>query len=312
MRKPQILVCGAGPIGRRHIANLRALDATVTVWRERKELAEQLSAELRMPVETDLSQAIGDADGVVVATSTDRHVSVALAAANAGRALFIEPPLAPGRDGLEPLLDTCAALGLVVEIGCQRRLHPTLRALKAQLADPTDGPVLGFDIRAGEPSDSGRGEAVVFGLTHAIDIALWLMGPIDAVSAETKGEDLASLVVAAANGAIGQIVLDRLSPAARCTVEIMRRDAVLRWSIADGRLTRETAAAFAAIAAPMPGWTPGRMQADHLRHFVRRVADPAVPDLAPLEDAVAAVEIAMAARRAARYGRRVLMTEPPE
>lgn len=312
MRKPQILVCGAGPVGRRHIANLRNLDATVTVWRERPELAEELSAELRLPVETDLSRAIGDADGVIIATATDRHVAVALAAANAGRALFIEPPLAPGREGLDPLLDTCMALGLVVEIGCHRRLHPTLRALRARLLEQVDGPVLSFDIRAGEPAGSGRGEPVVFGLIHAIDLTLWLIGPIDAVSAEAKGDDLTALVVAAVNGTVGQIVLDRLSPASRCSVEVTCRDAILRWSLADGRLIRDSATGSTVIVSPVPGWNPAQMQIDHVRHFLRRVNDPAIPDLVPLEDSVTTVEIAMAARRAARYGRRVLMTEPPE
>ncbi|MGH6953326.1 MAG: NAD(P)-dependent oxidoreductase, partial [Alphaproteobacteria bacterium] len=61
---PTVLVCGAGSVGRRHIANLRTLGARVHVWRERTHESERLAAELGLPVARDLEGAIAGSDAV--------------------------------------------------------------------------------------------------------------------------------------------------------------------------------------------------------------------------------------------------------
>src|SRR3989338_3546579 len=73
----RVLVCGAGSIGRRHIANLLRLGAEVSVWRARSELLDEIARDFPVQVCTDLPNAIAEAEAVVVATATDQHVAIA-------------------------------------------------------------------------------------------------------------------------------------------------------------------------------------------------------------------------------------------
>lgn len=79
-----VLVCGAGSIGRRHIAKLLQLGAEVSVWPARSELLVDVTKDFPVQVCTDLADGILAADAVVVATATDQDVPVAMAALKAG------------------------------------------------------------------------------------------------------------------------------------------------------------------------------------------------------------------------------------
>jgi predicted dehydrogenase len=119
-----VLVCGAGSIGRRHIANLLRLGAEVSVWRARSELLDDIACDLPVQVCADLPNAIAEADAVVVATATDQHVAIAAKALKAGRDLIIEKPLSHDWTGVDSL--RCLAEGRIVEVGCQFRAHPQI------------------------------------------------------------------------------------------------------------------------------------------------------------------------------------------
>lgn len=331
VRSPvRILVCGAGSIGRRHIANLQASGAAVHCWRERGDLADVLAAETGAVVHRELGAGLAAVDAVVVATATDRHLPVAMAAVRAGRHLFLEKPVAHVRDGVAELDAACRTAGLVVEIGCPFRAHPTLRALSDRLAAGMDGPVYTFravagqrldtwrpgtDWRAGFGADAARGGGALLELVHEIDLVHWLVGPVRAVSADLASvsdlrlaaDDLANLVLSTAPGAVGQVQLDMLSPAPRRSLEIVCRDAVYCWALADGRLERADASGRATVAAPPEDYVRNDMYRDHMQHFLARIADPALPPLCSLADGIAVLDVALAARRAALDGHRVAL-----
>ena len=87
---------GAGRIGAIHAANLAAagnatlryvVDVNTTAARA---LADQYGARV-----TNLGTALGDpeVDAVIIASSTDTHADLAIAAARAGKAIFCEKPI---------------------------------------------------------------------------------------------------------------------------------------------------------------------------------------------------------------------------
>jgi predicted dehydrogenase len=328
MALPTVLVAGAGSIGRRHIQNLRDLGATVIAWREREAKARELAAEFAIPVLTDLDAALKKVDAVVVATATDRHLAVALPAARAGKAMFIEKPIAHRRDGVAELAAACR--NPVVEVGCQLRAHPTLQALKGRLAQGADGPVYTFravvgqrldgwrpdaDYRQAYSADAARGGGALLDLIHEIDAMNWLTGPVAAVSAETakvsdlelRADDLANLTLTMGNGAVGQVQLDMLSPAYRREIEIVCRGAIYVWHYESGRLQRRAGGDAATIGEVPSGFTRNDLFVTHMRHFLRRLSDPTVPALCSFADGVAALDIALTAKQSAASGQRLTM-----
>jgi predicted dehydrogenase len=324
----RVLVCGLGSIGRRHVANLMALGAEVHLWRARPELAAAASAEFGLPVHGDLDDALAQVDAVVVATEPNRHMDIALRAADAGKSLFIEKPLAASFDGVADLADLTQRRGIPVEIGCQLRFHPNLVALSRHLASDADGPVLAFrfavgqrldewrpgsDYRAGFSADRNRGGGALFELIHEIDLVQWLAGSVRAVEAtlaqvsdlEIAADDLANLTLSLENGSVGQVQLDMLSPVYRRSLEIVTRRAIWRWDYVTGILERQDAAGAAIVDTVPEDFERNHMFRDHMAHFLARIGDPAIPAACSLRDGIAALRVALAARRADHEGRRV-------
>lgn len=317
----RVLVCGAGSIGRRHIANLKALGATPLLWRSRSELASQAALELEVDVDTDRTRLLARSDAVVVATAPDSHVALALEALEAGLPVFLEKPVAHDRTGVDALLALARETGLAVEIGCQLRHHPTLRELARRIDTGEDGPVLAFqacigqrldqwrpgtDHRTGFSADAARGGGALFELVHEIDAIRWIAGPIARVGATLrtlgdpclKADDLANLTLELRGGAVGQIQLDMLSPAYRRHTEIICRDALWRWDYLTGELTRTDAQGVSSLVAKPPaGFERNDMFLAHMRHFLSRVTDPQLSASCSLPDGVAVLDVALAARR---------------
>jgi predicted dehydrogenase len=161
----KILVVGLGGIGQRHVRNLRQLcgdDLAIAAVRSRgltRVLTDRLEidpgAELTSTYgvreEPDLERALADApDAVLVCNPTSLHMSVALAAARAGRHLFVEKPLSDKWDGVDELLDQVSRRRLVGAVGYQMRFHPCLGRLRELLAARTVGRVIAVHALVGE------------------------------------------------------------------------------------------------------------------------------------------------------------------
>ena len=86
---PSVLVCGTGSIGQRHIKNLQSLNVNVSAWRARGELSKELSEKFGIVVHADLDYGLEQADAVVIATSTNTHIDIALKAAEQGKAIYL-------------------------------------------------------------------------------------------------------------------------------------------------------------------------------------------------------------------------------
>lgn len=314
--KSPILVCGGGSIGRRHIGNLLRLGAPVIGWRARAEKTEEMARDFDIPTLLDLDVAIEAASAVVVATATDRHMEPALKALQAGKPLFLEKPVSHSRKGIADL--AALAEGKVVEVGCQLRAHPSLTVLRSRLADGVRIAagyrlVMGqrldqwrpdSDYRQGYSADAARGGGALFDLVHQIDLALWLFGPVRQVAAmldkrsdlAIDGDDFSSLMLRHADGTVGQIQLDMVSPAYRGGAEVVTLEDVFDWSLATGTLTRRRGQETETVARVSDGFQRNDLFLAHMRHFLSRLDDPALPPLCPLSDGIVALDILLAAR----------------
>lgn len=322
----RVLVCGAGSIGRRHIANLLHLGAEVLVWRTRVHLLAETARDFPVRTFTDLSAAIADADAVVVATATDQHLPLAIQVLKANRALFIEKPLSHDWTGIDDLSQLAA--GKPVEVGCQFRAHPNLIALANLLGQPESGRTFTYrlamgqrldawrptqDYRQGYSADAARGGGALFDLIHQIDLALWFFGPVVAASAvlskmsdlEIQGDDVTNLLLTHKNGVTGHIQLDMASPVQRCEAEVMTAEVIYRWSNAEGLLRRRSPDGETVVDRLPEGFERNDLFRAHMKRFLERLEEPALQPLCALEDGVAALRIALAARESNLQEQRV-------
>jgi myo-inositol 2-dehydrogenase / D-chiro-inositol 1-dehydrogenase len=133
----RIGLAGAGRIGARHAATLRALSSveTFVVADPDGERAHRIAGEYGGVV-ADSVDALFDAglDGLVVAAATDAHAELVTRAARARIPTFCEKPLAPDSIGTLQVVRAVGATGTPVQIGFQRRFDAGHVALHDAIA----------------------------------------------------------------------------------------------------------------------------------------------------------------------------------
>lgn len=202
----KLVVVGLGGIGQRHVRNLRALlgdTAEIYAYRVRRTsptLTDRLTVENGLSVEEkygitvlmdfDEALALGP-DAVLICNPSSLHMPIALAAAKAGCALFIEKPLSHNEEQVGELIDTAERRGLVTLVGYQMRFHPCLRRVQSLLAGQAIGDVIAARIEVGEylpgwhtyedyrqmyASRADLGGGVILSQIHELDYIYWLFG----------------------------------------------------------------------------------------------------------------------------------------
>jgi predicted dehydrogenase len=179
---------------------------------------------------TDGHDLIGDSsvDAVAVITPTRFHREYVLAAADAGKPLFTEKPLAPTYPVVREIVDHVNAADIPAQVGFQSRFHPLYREARDLITANTHGAVMGYTVRDDQfwptaevvPGHStwrsqrahAGGGALLEHSLHACDIVAWLFGPVRSVHALTRRvfgydvEDIATLTIEHESGAVGTLI----------------------------------------------------------------------------------------------------------
>lgn len=332
-RRGALVVAGLGSIGRMHALSLCALGQERRVRLYRTGLGAPLVGELaRLPFERDLGAALARAvSGVVVANPTSLHVPVALQALRAGCHVLLEKPLSHDLDGLAALSAAQAAGPGRVLVGFQWRFHPGLRAVKRWLEQGRVGEVVqaqacwgewlpgwhpGEDYRRGYAARAELGGGVLLTLCHPFDYLRFLLGEVESVSAECARrsgleldvEDTAIVTLRMRSGALVVVTLDYARRPASHTLRVTGRDGVIAWDGLSGVARLRGVDGRRARVAPRPGYTRARLFRAQMRHWLACVDAGAAP-ACTLDDGVAALRVVLAAKQAAREGRRVELDE---
>jgi predicted dehydrogenase len=315
----KILVCGAGSIGLRHIKNLISLDADVSIWRSRSKLAKKLSKDLGLKVHTSLEEALSDVDGVIVATSTNKHLEIAVKAAKLEKAIFIEKPISNSLEGLNEFINLVTRKNLIVEVGCQLRAHPNLIKLnelvlkghlgklytyRAVVGQRLDSWRPDTDYRKCYSADKNQGGGALLDLIHEIDLINWITGPIESVQAnlskvsdlEINVEDLVNLILVNESGAVGQVQMDMVSPDYRRKFELVFKKGVLYWDFVSGKLELKKDGKTQIVEVVLKNFDRNSLFLNHMKHFLHRIKDPKINPLCSLDDGIKAQKLAEAAK----------------
>jgi predicted dehydrogenase len=194
---------GAGDIAERRVAP--ALVAAtgselVAVSRRRSEMAEEFAGRFgARRWHADWRDLVRDdeVDAVYIATPVKLHAPIAIAAAEAGKHVLCEKPMALDVDECDRMIRGAEASGVTLGVAYYRHLYPIVQRVKQLLAEGAIGlPVMAqldaferFDPPRGhprawllDPAASGGGPMFDFGC-HRIEVLLHLFGAVAAVSA---------------------------------------------------------------------------------------------------------------------------------
>ena len=202
---------------------------------------------------TDWRDLVGrpDIDMVDICTPPGTHAEVAIAAASAGKAVLSEKPLATSYEQAHAAWASVSGAGVRHAIGFNYRRLPAVALMRRMIAEGRIGdvrlwrgtwlsdeftdPTTPFDWRF----DRAMGGTTIADLgSHMIDMALWMVGPIREVSAQSatfikarsspNGErpvtidDASAALIQFEGGARGTIEMARLAVRRPCdfTIEV--------------------------------------------------------------------------------------------
>lgn len=156
----------------------------------------KFAADQKLTFADSYEQILADTnvDAVVLATPHSQHAAQVIAAAKAGKHVFCEKPFALHKTEAEDAVAAVTAAGVTLGLGYNRRFHPEMTKLRAQIRAGALGTLLHVEATMTFPNAlalkadawrAQRDETPAGGLTpmgvHAIDGMIDLCGPIDTV-----------------------------------------------------------------------------------------------------------------------------------
>jgi len=224
-------IIGCGVVAPTHAVALDGIETAelVAVADTSPSRAENFAREFRVPrVYFDHRHLLDDpeVEAVCVCTPHHLHASIGIEAAQAGKHVLVEKPMAISLEEADRLIHACAECGVALGVVFQHRFDPAVRYAKRLIEEGALGKmVLGsayvkwFRTEDYYDPASWRGSwklagggALINQAIHAIDTLCWLMGDVtqimgyyDACVHRIEVEDTAVASLRFANGALGVI-----------------------------------------------------------------------------------------------------------
>jgi UDP-N-acetyl-2-amino-2-deoxyglucuronate dehydrogenase len=338
-------IVGTGTIGAVHAEVLDELEeaklVAVTSAGEAtgRNLAQRHGAEWHAELEGLLLRP--DVDVVMICTPSGLHPDQAVAAAQAGKHVITEKPMAITLEGADRMIRTCQQADVALSVIFQYRFNrDAVRLKRAVEAGLFGNPVLGNAFvhwhRTQEYYEKGHwrgtwaldgGGALMNQSIHAVDLLQWILGPVESVCgyAETlphkmETEDTATAALRFAGGALGTIQgttsahkdlpirIEVKGTEGSATLEGAR---LIVWQPdpKEAILTTHNPEPFPGSQANEPLGAAHRRQLKEIFAALREGREPPIPG----EEARKAVEIVLGIYRSATSGKRVtfpLESEP--
>lgn len=180
-----VALLGAGRIGAMHAANVAARpDARlVCVYDPAASAAAAVAARHGAAAAPDVDAALAaDVDAVLIASSTDTHVPLIIAAAAAGKAVLCEKPIDLSMERVERCWQAVRGTGALIQIGFNRRYDPTHRRVRDLAAGGAIGAIHQVIISSRDPEPPPAAYLRASGglfrdmMIHDFDLARFVLG----------------------------------------------------------------------------------------------------------------------------------------
>lgn len=291
----KVAVIGLGNIATRHRRNLKSLFPNVELL--------VMSASGRIPTE-----GISDSDGIVtsiealieanvelviVASPAPFHTQHSIPLIEAGIPTLIEKPVTTTCEDANAIKKAIAEHGTPVAVGYCLRYLPSAQNLKVLLDNKAIGTLYNAHIEIGQylpdwrPSKDYRecvsaneklGGGALFELSHELDYAQWLLGPLDLQHAilrlsdelDLKVEDMADILTLTESGAVASIHLDFLQRKAHRQCSFVGSEGRIDWDLIQNQLTLTTAAETKVLYSE-PEWDKNQMYLAMVTDFIQMI-----------------------------------------
>lgn len=326
-----------------YIEALRLPDAVTVVaaWDDDRERGQAQCARYGLEWEPDLDHLLrrDDIDAVFVTSPTNRHAEHAVAAAEAGKGVLLQKPMALTLPDCDAIIAAVERAGVPFSMCYQMRADPINRHIKALLDEGAVGKVAVVRRRHAigallQPGFAGKGNWHIdpvqnMGMfmddaSHAADWFLWMLGrpvsviaEIDNIVTDVAPDDNGVAVYRFGRGEMGILLNSSTMLAAEATTEIYGDRGTIVQNYGDApssALPRPAgAAALRIFRAGAADWEVLPFAADtpHAER-IRAVPQPLVdylrgegPPLATASEGRSCIEMILNAYRSAREGRRI-------
>jgi predicted dehydrogenase len=181
------------------------------VWARRPEAAAALATDLGTVAAGSFDELLDGCDAVAFAVPPQVQAELGVRAAEAGKALLLEKPIALDLAGAQRLADAVEAAGVVSQVVLTKRYHPRVREFLAAAADfPAFGARCAYltgGFRGGvfaTPWRLEHGALLDLG-PHALDLLEAALGPIEVIRATGDSNRWIELTSVHRGGAISQL-----------------------------------------------------------------------------------------------------------
>ena len=222
-------IIGAGRIGKVHAENLafRVPEArALAITDLNREAAQSVAARCGIPtVAASVDQILADPAirAVFICSSTDTHADLIIRAAQAGKHIFCEKPIAHSLARIDAALAAAQKAGVKLQIGFNRRFDPNFARVRAAVASGEIGTPRLLHIISRDPAPPPVSYVKVSGgifldmTIHDFDMARFLIGDeveevytaagvmVDPAIGAVGDLDTALIVLRFRNGVIGTI-----------------------------------------------------------------------------------------------------------
>ncbi len=199
-----VAVIGCGEISSYHINALRLIpEAEIRVCCDIKRERAEDAACGGAAVETDYRRAVArdDVDIVFILTPNDSHCEIAVAAANAKKAVFVQKPFARTASECRQMIDAARTNQVRLFVSFMHRYFEETKWAREFLASGGLGEIYLCHIRNSLPGSDystwqyeakkcGPGGAVIDVGVHGIDLVRYLLGDIEEVLYASKGQKI--------------------------------------------------------------------------------------------------------------------------
>jgi UDP-N-acetyl-2-amino-2-deoxyglucuronate dehydrogenase len=234
-KKFRIALIGCGRISKNHFEAIDQIDGLelVAVCDSDAERAAQAGTQWGVQHYTSYEKMLKDskADIITIATPSGLHAEQGIAAANAGKHVVMEKPMAISLTGADALVHACDKAGVQLFVVKQNRLNPPVQLLKSAVDRNRFGriymasctvhwarPQEYYDQAPWRGTWEFDGGAFMNQASHYVDLIQWLMGPVESVMAKTatlarriETEDSGIAILKFRSGALGSIEVTMLA-----------------------------------------------------------------------------------------------------
>lgn len=190
----KVAIAGAGGIARRHLDSLKAIPSVkiVAVTDVVAEKAQAMAASCGTAAYTEIGPCLEKADALYILTPPSTHKDLAVAAAQAGKHIFMEKPISISIEDGEAIIETTRKGGVKLMLGFNMRFRKGGLMLKDIMTSGQLGRVYNFWIHRMGPLVGGYNwrtdptllcGVAIESLSHDIDQVRWLAGEVKDVRA---------------------------------------------------------------------------------------------------------------------------------